>query len=176
MNAMSALPWSAAVASALLIFALRIVDVSAATLRLLFVIRGQKALAWVLGFFQALVFVLAISKVLTDLDNVLNMVGYAAGFATGTVVGMWLEERLAVGYAHVRVISPRQGAALAQGCASGLPSPKWPPGRDGTVTVLNLSVTRRQVPEIRDLVTRLDPNAFITVEEIRPLRRGYFRA
>ncbi len=175
---MSDLPGMAALASALLIFALRIVDVSAATLRLLFVIRGQKALAWVLGFFQALVFVLAISKVLTDLDNVFNMVGYAAGFATGTVVGMWLEERLAVGYAHVRVISPRQGAALAQELrAAGFAVTEVAGrGRDGTVTVLNLSVTRRQVPEIRDLVTRLDPNAFITVEEIRPLRRGYFRA
>lgn len=168
----------AGIGSALLIFGLRIVDVSAATLRLLFVVRGQKVLAWVSGFFQAIVFVVAISQVLTHLDNVLNMVGYAAGFATGTVVGMWLEERLAVGYAHVRVISPRQGAALAQrlretGFAVTEIAGR---GRDGTVTVLNLSVTRRQVPEIRHLVTSLDPNAFITVEEIRPLRRGYFRA
>lgn len=168
----------AGIGSALLIFGLRIVDVSAATLRLLFVVRGQKVLAWVSGFFQAIVFVVAISQVLTHLDNVLNMVGYAAGFATGTVVGMWLEERLAVGYAHVRVISPRQGPALAQALreAGFAVTEIAGRGRDGTVTVLNLSVTRRQVPEIRHLVTGLDPNAFITVEEIRPLRRGYFRA
>ena len=174
---MSAFPW-AGLASALLIFSLRIVDVSAATLRLLFIFRGQKALAWVMGFFQAIVFVLAISKVLTDLDNPWNMVGYAAGFATGTVVGMWLEERLAVGYAHVRVISPRQGPAVAKALrqAGFAVTELAGRGRDGTVTVLNLSITRRQLPEVRRIATQVDPNAFITVEEIRPLRRGYFRA
>ncbi len=170
--------WSAGLASALLIFFLRIVDVSVATVRLLFVIRGQKLWAWILGFIQAIVFVLAISKVLTNLDNLWNMVGYAAGFATGTVVGMWLEERLAVGYAHVRVISPRQGASLAQALreAGFAVTEVAGRGRDGTVAILNLSVTRRQVPQVRDLVAELDPYAFITVEEIRPLRRGYFRA
>ena len=174
---MSAFPW-AGLASALLIFSLRIVDVSAATLRLLFIFRGQKALAWVMGIFQAVVFVLAISKVLTDLDNPWNMVGYAAGFATGTVVGMWLEERLAVGYAHVRVISPRQGPAVAKALrqAGFAVTELAGRGRDGTVTVLNLSITRRQLPEVRRIATQVDPNAFITVEEIRPLRRGYFRA
>ena len=168
----------AGLGSALLIFGLRIVDVSAATLRLLFIFRGQKALAWVMGFFQAIVFVVAISKVLTDLDNPWNMIGYAAGFATGTVVGMALEERLAVGYAHVRVISPRRGPAVTQALrqAGFAVTELAGRGRDGTVTVLNLSITRRQLPEVRQLVTQTDPNAFLTVEEIRPLRRGYFRA
>jgi len=99
------LTW-AALASAALIFSLRVVDVSIATVRMLAIIRGQRLVAWFLGFFQALVFVVAIRQVFANLDNIWNMIGYAAGFATGTVVGMWLEERLAMGYTHMRIISP----------------------------------------------------------------------
>ena len=99
---------------ALLIFGLRVVDMALDTIRVLFVVRGRKGLAWVLGFFQALVFVIAISSVLSNLDNPLNVLGYAAGFATGNVVGMLLEERMAIVYMHLSIISPRLGAALAE--------------------------------------------------------------
>ncbi len=171
------LTWAAA-GSAALIFALRIVDVSIATVRMLVIIRGERLMAWVLGFFQALVFVVAIRQIFANLDNVWNMVGYAAGFATGTVVGMWLEERLAMGYSHIRVISPGRGAVLAQRLreAGFAVTEVAGRGRDGTVNVLNLTVQRKRVPEIRRLVTNFDPKAFITVEDVRPLRRGYFRA
>ena len=72
----------------LLIFGLRVIDMSLDTLRVLFVMRGRKGLAWILGFFQSLIFIIAISSVLTHLGNVFNIIGYAAGFATGNVVGM----------------------------------------------------------------------------------------
>ncbi len=171
------LTW-AALASAAFIFALRVVDVSIATVRMLAIIRGQRLFAWVLGFFQALVFVLAIRQIFANLNNVWNMLGYAAGFATGTVVGMWLEERLAMGYSHMRVISPGRGAVLAERLreAGFAVTEVAGRGRDGTVDVLNLTVPRKRVPEVRRLVTDFDPKAFITVEDVRPLRRGYFRA
>jgi uncharacterized protein YebE (UPF0316 family) len=89
----------------LLIFALRIVDVSMAIVRLLMVIRGRKGLAWLFGFVQAFVYIVAIREVMADLGNWINILSYAAGFATGTVVGIWIEERLAIGYGHVRIMS-----------------------------------------------------------------------
>ncbi len=164
-------------AGAAVIFALRLVDVAAATLRMLMVMRGRKALAWVLGFFQALVFVLAIREVLANLENWVNLAGYAAGFATGTVIGMRLEEWLAVGYGNVRIISPRHGALLTQtlreaGFAVTEISGR---GRDGTVDVLNLSLPRRQVRDLKKLVMQTAPDAFITVEDVRPLWRGFWR-
>ena len=72
-----------ALISAALIFALRVADMSLDTLRVLFVMRGRKGIAWVLGFFQSAIFVVAITSVLSHLDNPLNVIGYAAGFATG---------------------------------------------------------------------------------------------
>ncbi len=166
-----------ALQAALLIFALRVVDVTVGTLRVLFVIRGHKGLAWVLGFSQALVFVVAIRQVLSDLSNWTNMLGYAAGFATGTVVGIWLEAQLAVGYSHLRVISSHNSAVLAEHLrqAGFAVTELAGRGRDGTVGVLNLTVQRRQIAEVQERVKALDPTAFITVEEVRPLWRGFWR-
>jgi uncharacterized protein YebE (UPF0316 family) len=85
---------------ALLIFALRVINMSLDTLRVMFVVRGGKLVTWLLGFVQSVIFVIAFTYVLNDLNNPLNVIAYAAGFATGSVIGMWVEERLAVGYVH----------------------------------------------------------------------------
>ncbi|MDP3185383.1 MAG: DUF5698 domain-containing protein [Anaerolineales bacterium] len=98
---------------ALSIFALRVADMTFDTLRVLFVMRGRKGIAWILGFCQSAIFVIAITSVLSQLNNPLNFVGYAAGFATGNVVGMWIEERLAIGHIKVSIVSASLGAALA---------------------------------------------------------------
>src|SRR5512136_3481821 len=90
---------------ALGIFALRVADMTFDTLRMLFVVRGRKGVAWVLGFMQSVIFVIAITSVLSHLDNPLNVIGYAAGFATGNVVGMWIEEWLAIGYVKISIVS-----------------------------------------------------------------------
>ena len=96
----------------LIIFLLRVSDMSLDTIRVLFVFRGKKGLAWVLGFFQSLLFVIAITSVLANLDNPWNIIAYAAGFATGNVVGMLIEGRLAVGHIHMTVISPFSGPRI----------------------------------------------------------------
>jgi len=161
-----------------LVFALRVGDMSLDTLRVLFVIRGRKATAWVLGFGQAAIFIAAITSVLRDLDNLLNLVGYAAGFATGNVVGMIIEERLAVGYMHLRIISSSRGVAIAERLRSeGYAVTEIPArGKDGMVMLINCSVKRKNVDLINKIVNEVDDTAFITREDIRPVRRGFWRA
>jgi uncharacterized protein YebE (UPF0316 family) len=140
--------------------------------------RGRKSIAWVLGFFQALIFVLAISSVLSNLDNPLNVVGYAAGFATGNVVGMWIEEKLAIGHIHLNIVSSRLGSAIAEQLrAAGYAVTEIPArGKDGMVALLNISVLRKNVAQVHKLVNEVDPDAFITAEDVRPVRRGFWRA
>lgn len=162
----------------LLIFSLRVVDMSLDTLRVLFVIRGKKPLAWILGFAESLLWVIAITSVLSNLNNLWNIVGYAAGFATGNVVGMLIEERLAIGHGHMRIISSRRGPAIAEalrdaGYAATELSGR---GRDGTVSVISASVRRRDALSVQNEIYAIDANAFITIEDIRPLHRGYWRA
>lgn len=166
------------VVSALLIFGLRIVDMTLDTLRLLFVVRGRKAVAWALGFCQSAIFVVAITSVLQDLDNVLNLVGYAAGFATGIVVGMKLEERLAIGHGLLRIISSTRGAAISESLrrAGHAVTEVSGRGRDGTVAVILTSVARKDIDRVTRLVEDIDPKGFVTVEDIRPLHRGFWRA
>ncbi|MBN1666939.1 MAG: DUF2179 domain-containing protein, partial [Anaerolineales bacterium] len=167
-----------ALLGALLIFGLRVTDMTLDTLRVLFVMRGRKGLAWVLGFFQSAVFVIAITSVLQNLNNPLNIIGYAAGFATGNVFGMLIEERLAVGYMDLRIISSRRGSAIVERLRQeGYAVTEIPArGKDGMVTMLSCSIRRRNVPRVDRLVRQVDENAFITAEEVRPLGRGFWRA
>jgi uncharacterized protein YebE (UPF0316 family) len=163
---------------ALMIFFLRVADMSLDTIRVLFVVRGKKAIVWVLGFFQSLIFVIAISSVLTELDNILNVVGYATGFATGNLVGMLIEQRLAIGHILVTIISSNRGAFIAERLRAGGYSVTEIPGRgrNGTVFELHASVLRKDVPNVETIVLEADPQAFITAEDVRPVRRGFWRA
>ena len=169
---------SAAWLGAGLIFLLRVADMALDTLRVLMVMRGRKPVAWGLGFFQSLIYIIAITSVLANLDNPLNIVGYAAGFATGNVVGMWIEERLAIGHIDLRIVSPRLGAAIAERLrADGFAITEMSGrGKDGMVTVLSASVQRKHVDQVRQLISEVDAEAFITAEDVRPVRRGFWRA
>lgn len=167
-----------ALSSAGLIFMLRVSDMTLDTLRVLMVMRGRKPIAWLLGFFQATIFIVAISSVLSNLSNFLNVIGYAAGFATGNVVGMLIEERLAIGHINLSIVSPNLGSAIANRLRDeGFAITEIPArGRDGAVTLLNSSVLRKNVNNVRKIVNDIDPAAFITAEDVHPVRRGFWRA
>ena len=147
-------------------------------MRVLVIIRGRKGLAWVFGFFQASVFIVAISAVLKDLSNPLSLFGYAAGFATGIIVGMVIEERLAIGHIQVRIVSSRLGSAIADELRNaGFATTEIPArGKDGMVTTLSCSVLRRNIDQVREIASQVDPAAFITFQDVRPVRRGFWRA
>ena len=159
------------------VFVMRVIDMSLDTLRMLFVMRGRKVLAGALGAIQATVFILAVSAVLQGPLNFSTVVGYAAGFGTGVVIGMIAEERLALGYLMFRVYSSTQGAAIAQTLReAGFAVTEFAAqGRDGTITVVNSAVARRLRPTVQAIVKQLDPDAFITVDDVHPLQHGYFR-
>ncbi len=160
------------------IFLLRIGDMSLDTIRVLFVVRGRKGLAWALGFGQSLLFVVAISTVLSHLDNAFTILAYAAGFATGNVVGMFMEERMAIGFMQFTIISSNRGAVVASQLRQhGFAVTEIPArGQNGTVTMLQTNVKRKDMGNIEKIVLEADPAAFVTLDETRPVRRGYWRA
>ncbi len=162
--------------SAMSIFVLRMLDIALYTMRITMVMRGRKLYAWFFGFIQAGVFVIAIRAVLVGLDNWLNIVGYAAGFATGNVVGMLIEGKLAIGITHLRVVSQRRGAELAERLRSSGYAVTEVAGRglQGVVEVINCSVRRREAPQVIRLVAEIDDQAYITAEEVRLVWRGFW--
>lgn len=153
---------------ALLIFALRILDVSLGTLRIGMLVRGKRTVAGVLSFFEAMTWLIAAAQVLSQLHSPVQFVAYAAGYAAGTMTGATLERWLAVGQVLMRVIVPvtapdpqhelrQAGFTVTTLNASG---------RDGEVRLLFTILKRRRLKQAMKLVEQLSPGAFVTVEEV----------
>lgn len=159
----------------LVIFAMRTSDITLATLRLLALVHGRKALAWVAGFLQALLFVTAVAGVLANLENLWNVVAYAAGMATGNVLGIALEAKIAPGHSLLQIVSARRGSAVVE----MLRHKGWGAtevagtGINGTVSLILSYIPRRRIPHLKEQVLAVDDEAFISVEHVRELRGGW---
>ncbi len=160
--------------SALTIFLLRMVGITFDTLRTLMVMRGRKGPAWIFSLSQALIYITGLSLVLSDLGNWIVILGYAMGFATGMVVGLFVENRLAIGYTHLRIISPYRFIETAQGLRDNgyAVTEVSAHGRDGAVAILHCSVLRKYENQVKSIITQLDPEAFITVENVFLVQHG----
>lgn len=158
-----------------IIFGLRIVDVSLATMRMLLTMRNARKLVPILGLFESLIWVVAVGTAIQNLHSVWHIIGYAGGFATGTAVGLWLEGKLAVGLATVRIITKNAGEEVAESLRDrGFGVTEFAgQGRQGKVEMIYTLVKRRQIQSVLDVVEREDPDAFISVEEPRTIRRGW---
>ena len=161
----------------LFVFFMRLIDMSLDTTRLLFVMRGRKLIAGLIGTAQATVFILAVTTVLSGPLNPFTVIGYALGFGAGVVVGMLAEERMAIGHTMLRVYSPASGHAIAEALrqAGHAVTEIDAHGKDGRMTVVNCVIQRRDVSTVRGVIDRVDATAFVTIDEARTLQRGYFR-
>lgn len=170
---------------ALIIFFLRIGDVSLATMRMIFAVRGHRAIAAFIGFFEVLIWVIAAGHALQHLDSILHIVGYAAGFSLGNYVGVSLEGRVAIGLSIVRAVVHLK--PLGNGTTTGSEMARMlreagyavtevsGRGRENEVEILIIVAQRKKVPEVMDLIKAVDPKVFLTVEEVRSMQGGYIR-
>lgn len=152
--------------SSLLIFGLRIVDVSLDTIRIVFLIQSRRWLAGALGLVQSFVFIFAVAQVFQNLDEPVRMVGYAAGFAAGTVLGSTIERWIGMGHAIVRVIAPfdtPQVAGTLRAAGFGV-TVLNAEGLQGPVRIAFAVIPRRRTTEVLRMVREANPEAFVTVE------------
>lgn len=161
----------------LVIFGLRIIDVSMSTVRIVLSVRGHKKIVPLIGFFEVMVWVLAVGNAIRFLDSGWHILGYGAGFATGNMVGLWIEEQLAIGYATIRVVSTHAGVEMADALRNiGFGVTEFGGhGRDGRVEIVYTVCKRRDIERVIGEVERWDPQAFITVEEPRDIRWGWMQ-
>ncbi|MDT8340624.1 MAG: DUF5698 domain-containing protein [Longimicrobiales bacterium] len=159
----------------LVIFLLRLVDVSLATVRMLLVVRGNRALGPVIGFFEVLFWLVAAGTAIRHLNSPLHLVGYAGGFAAGNVLGLWIESRLAFGLASLQIFTPPSAAGLADALrAEGLGATVFTgQGREGPVQLVYSAVKRRALPRALAVVNREAPDAFVMVEQPSAIHRGW---
>lgn len=160
-----------------LIFMARIADVSLGTVRTICVVRGMRGLATAMGFLEVSIWITAVSSVMTHLRDPLNVIAYASGFATGNWVGIWLENRLAIGHQMVRMITRERGRELAERLRGEGHSVTEVIGKggDGPVELCFTAAARREVPGIVALAVRIDPDVLTTVEDVRSTNLKMYR-
>jgi uncharacterized protein YebE (UPF0316 family) len=153
----------------LLIMMARVIDVSLDTIRVIMIAKGYRRLAPFVGFFQVLVWIITISRIMAHLEIWTTYLGYAGGFALGTYVGMKIEEKLAMGYELIRVITRADASLLIEKLiAIGIHVTFVEgEGRDGKVGILFIVERRKIINDIIGSIKELNPNAFYTVEDVR---------
>ena len=165
---------TAAIIGALLIFFARVIDVSIATVRVIILVRGKKYLAGVLGFVEAIVYLLALGFVVSRLNNPINIIMYGLGFAFGNIVGGFIEERMAVGYITVQVISMKDPHELCNYLREiGYGVTTWEgEGREGMHSVLSITLSRKELSRLMKIIDEWDSYAFVTVQDARNTKGG----
>ena len=162
--------------AAILIFGLRCVDVSLGTVRVILTIQGRRTIAALIGFVEVSIFVTAVATVVSGPLDVFRVLGYGLGFAAGTYLGMTIDRRLALGDVVLRAITTSFEALTSAltDAGFGVTLVQGRGGRGSAVGVIFSVCHRRQLPEMVRLVCQVDPNATITVEEVRQRLHGHF--
>ena len=158
--------WYIWVTLPLIIFLARLVDVSLGTLRIIFISRGRKYLAPLLGFLEVLIWITVVSEVVSGAQSIVAYLAYAAGFAVGNYAGMLIEEKLAIGTLVVRVILPQHGTELVERLRAEGYGATYADGHgaSGPVILIYTVVLRKELAHVVNLIQEVHPKAFFTVE------------
>ena len=159
-----------------LIFISRILDVSIGTIRIVMVSKGQKFWAPLLGFFEILIWLLAISRIMANLDNWMCYFAYAAGFAAGTYIGLIIEERLAMGIVKIQIITRISATKLIQNLKNAGYGITHHDAHGGTedVSIIYSIIKRNEIQKVENIVKTTNPKAFYSIEDVKSVSHGVF--
>lgn len=161
---------------ALFIFFARILDVSIGTLRTILLVKGNRRIAAVLGFFEVMIYLIVLGKVVGNINRPILIIAYCLGYACGNIVGGKIEEKLSLGRVSAGVILKENYEDVVQALREagfgvtifeGM-------GLEGKSYMLNIILERRHIQKLYKAVYKIDPNAFITVTDIRSSMGGHF--
>lgn len=159
-----------------IIFFGRICDVSLGTLRIIFVSKGEKYKAPIIGFFEVLIWIVVISEIFSRAHDMLAYVSYAAGYATGNYVGIMIEQHIAFGILLCRVYTKKSGRELVALLSSegyGATTLQGMGSQD-RVDIVEAVVDRNAMKKIERIITEYDPEVFFVTEDVRARQRGIF--
>ncbi|TFG07821.1 MAG: DUF2179 domain-containing protein [Promethearchaeota archaeon] len=159
-----------------LIFISRVADVSFGTLRIVFISQGKKKLAPFVGFFESLIWLLALGQIFSNLTNVLYYIVYALGFAAGNYVGLVIENKISLGLLSLRLIFEEDPANLVktlkhQGYGLTILTAE---GLKGNVKLMIMIIKRKDQRQVLELIKQYTPNAFVSVEQVQSVKGGIF--
>ena len=158
--------------AALSIFFLRLLDQTLGTLRVLYVNKGKPVFGAVMGFIESAIWVVAISQVIQDLNDPFLIFGYALGFASGTIMGSYIENTIAIGDIVVRIFAPKETESM--GVAKELREKGFGvtivngEGLQGEVSITWCVTPRKRLKEVLKIVSEFNPDAYVTTEPTNP--------
>ncbi len=161
----------------LLIFIARVLDVSLDTIRIIFISKGFKYIAPIVGFFEVIIWLLAIGQFLQHITNVMYYIAYAGGFAVGTLVGMLIEDKLSIGVVIIQVITNREASDLVNFLKfkNFIVTSVDADGLKGEVKLIYLIIDRKDLEDVKGIVKRFHPNAFYSIENVGFVSEKIFR-
>jgi uncharacterized protein YebE (UPF0316 family) len=159
-----------------LILIARVCDVTIGTVRIMFIARGNKLFAPILGFFEILIWLLAIQQIMRNLGNAFCYLAYAGGFAIGNYIGITIEEKVAYGKVVIQIITSKDASELFRSLRKkGFGVTKVAAeGASGPVSIVYSIIDRLDLDDVVQLINRFNPKAFYTIEDIRSVKEGIF--
>lgn len=161
----------------ILIFLARICDQTIGTLRLVFLSKGFKILAPILGFFEVIIWILAVGQILKHMDNFLCYIAYGGGFATGNYIGLIVEERLSIGNVIIRIITKNDAFELIadlqkHNFGTTIVNAE---GSRGDVKIIFSIIKRTDTKKYISIINSYDPSIFYSIEDVKSVKEGIFR-
>ncbi|HIH36780.1 MAG TPA: DUF2179 domain-containing protein [Methanocellales archaeon] len=161
----------------LFIFLARILDVSMGTIRIIFISKGFRYIAPIVGFFEIMIWLFAMVQIFQHLTNIIYYVAYAGGFATGTFIGIYIENKLSIGTEVIRIITPKNASKLVETLKSegyGI-TKSYAEGVDGQqVSIIDRIIDRHDLPDVVEIIKKYDPHAFYSIEDVRVVSERIF--
>jgi len=160
----------------LIIFFARICDVSLGTMRIVFVSKGKKNIAPILGFFELLIWIVVISEIFKNADSFVCYIAYAGGYAAGNFIGMHIEERIALGSQLIQVFTSKDITSLQKnlhdaGFGTTIVDGD---GSAGRVKILYTVINRKTFDRAQKILVDFDPLIFYVIEDVRLVKSGIF--
>ncbi|MDD4631481.1 MAG: DUF5698 domain-containing protein [Proteiniphilum sp.] len=159
-----------------IIFFGRVIDVSLGTLRIIFVSKGEKYKAPLIGFIEVFIWVVVISQILSRANDMVAYLSYAAGYATGNYMGILLENRIAYGIVLCRIYTQKNGKELVLKLNKLNIGATLTHGTGSTdeVDIIETVVDRKEMKTLEGTLNDFDNNIFYVVEDVRTKQNGIF--
>ncbi|CAM4129194.1 DUF2179 domain-containing protein [Mesobacillus thioparans] len=159
-----------------IILIINIVYVSFFTIRMILTLKGQRYLAAGLSMIEVVIYVVGLGLVLENLNQIQNLVAYAVGYGIGVIVGMKIEEKLALGYITINVITKEYDRDLPKALREmGYGVTDWAAhGLEGDRMALQILTPRKYELKLYQTIKELDPKAFIIAYEPKAIHGGFW--
>lgn len=160
----------------LIIFFGRICDVSLGTLRIIFVSKGEKNIAPLIGFVEVFIWVMIIGQVLARANDMVSYLSYAGGYAAGTYIGLHIEAKIGFGFIKYRVFTLNNGLDLIEALSSRGYGSTLMHGEGSTmeIDIVEAVISRKDTKVVEKVVKDFDPKAFCVLEDVRAKQLGIF--